>query len=234
MIRSLFISLSFFSLFAITSFADNQYDQPTLSISETASIEVMPDYIVFVIEVSNVKPTKTKAKQFVDQVTGKVLGALKKFEISADHIEASQINIQPKYKWKKNERTYEGEQVNRTVKVKLYAKDKYTDLVAAISKLEITRYYQQGFGYDNLDKHKNRALLKAIKKVRRKADLIAEAFKTSIDKVYTITENAPNILQPLRLMSMDKNNNDENTSAPLEIKPQEISASISAIFTLKS
>lgn len=213
------------------SFADMTETPPRIQISSSATIEVMPDYLSFVVQVDKVKPTKAKAKEQVDQIVGKVLSALKRYDIDPDDIDASQISASPKYNWTKNERIFVGEQVTRTVKVKLYDKEKYTDIVGSLAKLEITRYYQQGFGYNNIDEHLEQALIKAIEKAKRKAGIIAKQFNMEVKQLREFTESPGHRPYP-RMMAMADNSKSQE-SAPLEIKPQEISANISVTFDLK-
>ncbi|MCY4043891.1 MAG: SIMPL domain-containing protein [Cellvibrionales bacterium] len=227
-----FLILLIVNFFVFTkSFADMNETPPRIQLSSSASIKVMPDYLSFVVEVNKVKQSKAKAKEQVDQTVSKILASLKKYGIESENIDASQISASPKYNWTKNERVFVGEQVKRTVKVKLYDKEKYTDIVGDLAKLDITSYYQQGFGYNNIDAHLEQALIQAIEKAKRKAAVIAKQFDMEVSQLHEFSENPGPRPYP-RMMAMAESAKNQD-AAPLEIKPQEISATISATFNLK-
>lgn len=231
------MNISFYTAFLILLlsfplFADSPSDKSLLTVSQDAQIKAKPDYVNFTIVVEKTKSNKAKAKEAVDQVTAKVLKTLEKQGINKQHFEASEISSSPKYNWTKKERTYEGELVRRTIKIKLYDTKKYTDLVSAVSNLEITSYYQQGFGYDDLNALRNKALVKAIEMAKQKAQLIAQNFDVRIIKPYSINEESSRGPQPLRFMA-DNARSKSSENAPLEIKEQEISAFITVTFIVE-
>ncbi|CAA0100137.1 26 kDa periplasmic immunogenic protein [BD1-7 clade bacterium] len=210
-------------------------DRANVSVAAEATIEAIPDYINIGIEVTKTEKSPSKAKAEVDDIIAQVLTTLRQMNIDDSNVRASQISSNPDYSYENNKRKYVGERVTRNVNVKLYRLDQYSNLVDQILKLDITRYRQNGAGFDNIDEHRNKALVEALDRASAKANVIAKAIDRNIDKVYSVQEAGGSSPMPRMMMAEMASDgmNARKSKAPLEIKPQEIRASVNVIFLLK-
>lgn len=228
-----FYSLGFLLLLA--SLTLHAEEKPTIQVNGNGSIEVMPDYIHVQVTVEKTRKNKVDAKKEVGIITQQVLDAAKKLNIHSKHIEASAIFARPEYQWNNNKRTHIGEVVNRTVNIKLYALDNYSALAEELLKLDIQQMQQQGFGYDDIEAHQNKALVIAINNAKAKAELIANTLKTHISGVYQVSAFS-NEAMPMMEHKMVRSSmmmaDAAPQEAPLEIKPQTVTANVNISFLI--
>lgn len=219
----------------LTSFAVSATDKANIHVTAEGSIEVMPDYLQLMVNTERTGKTKANTKTEVDVITQKVIDAARKVGIKAEHIDASQISIQPQYEWDKNKRTLVGETVRRSVNIKLYDLSKYTELADALAQLDITELHQQGYGYDDVSKHQNDALVKALNNARDKAQLIADTMGRKLGNVFHVSESGSNfvVMPKGRMMMAMAADSVAESSAPLEIRAQTVTANVNVVFLLK-
>lgn len=227
------IITSILLLFSIISFAG---DKPHIQVNASGSIDVIPDFIKINIIIEKTHKTRDAAKIAADIVSQQVIDTAKKLRIEEEHIQASNIFIQPEYEWKNNKRIHIGEKVHRTISIKLYQLNNYSSLVGNIVKLDITHFQQQGFGFVNIDEHQNKALMQALDKAKIKAQKISKNIKRKLGKVYQVTESGGHAVpiqhfRAERMISMSKGGAPQG--APLEIKPQTVNASVNVIYLLE-
>lgn len=218
-----------------TSMAPQAMDKANVQVSAEGSIEVMPDYLQLMVNTERTGKTKANTKQEVDVITQKVIDAARNAGIKAEHIDASQISIQPQYEWDKSKRSLVGETVRRSVNIKLYDLGKYTELADALAKLDITELHQQGYGYDNASEHQNQALVKALNNARNKAQLIADTLGRKLGNVYHVSESGSHfVAMPKgRMMVAMASDSMAESAAPLETRAQTVTANVSVVFLLK-
>lgn len=231
----LFQILFFSALLWLNALPAAAFDKAGIQVSASGNIDALPDFIHVYINIEKVGKTRPEAKSQVDAITGKVLEAARKLQIEEKNIRASDIFTQPEYEWKGNKHFHTGERVTRSVHIKLYQLDNYSSLAENIMKLDITNMQQQGFGYDNIDEHQNKALMLALDKARTKAVKIAEKINRKLGSVYQVTESGEYFqpAQPFRMERMTAMAEDASGAAPLEIKPQTVTATVNVIYLLE-
>lgn len=229
-------TLSAILLFSV-SYVTLAAEQATINVNANGSIDVMPDYINVYVNIEKTKKTKAEAKAEVDRITQKVLDIAKKLEIKDKHIQASDIFAHPQYQWNSNNKQIHiGEVVTRSVSIKLYALGNYSALAAELMKIDITNMNQNGVGYDNIEEHQNQALVSALNKARAKADLIAKTLGKTITGVYQVNESGGDFPMPMyqlkgaraEMMMADA----APQEAPLEVKPQTVTATVNVSFLI--
>jgi uncharacterized protein len=230
MIKSFSLAL----LLGLMSAASFALDKANIQVSAEASVEMLPDYLQFSVQIAKTGNNKAELKNQVDRISQQVLDAADKLSIPSQQIDAASIYIAPEYKWQNNQNVLIGDNVRRTINIKLYQLEQYTALVDAIAKLDITSMSQASYGFEKQEQAKQQALVEALNKAKQKANLIAETMGQKLGKAYQIVENHSGytpVYQP-RLMAMAADSA-ESKAAPLEVKAQTISQSVSVIFLLK-
>lgn len=211
-------------------------EKSNIQVSTSGSVDALPDFIRLHIIVEKIHKTRDAAKIAADIVTQQVIDNAKKMRIEDAQIQASDIFIQPEYEWKNNKRIHIGEKVKRTINIKLYQLDNYSILTESLVKLDITSMQQQGFGFDNIDEYQNQALMQALDKAKIKAQKIAHNINRKLGNVYQVIESGsytpPSYPYPAtRMMAMAQDT--EAEQAPLDIKPQTISANVNVTYFLE-
>lgn len=225
--------LAIISVLLLQPLTANALDISNIQVSGSGSIDALPDYINIEISIEKSAKQKSEAKKQADQITQQVLDVANQFDIADKHIKAAQLFIYPEYRWHDQTRTHLGERANRTVSIKLYAIEDYSRLAEQLVKLDITRMQQQGFGYDSIDQHRNKALIKALQNARSKAQAIAEEIDRDLDEVFQVIESAPQSRPVYRSANMEMMaQSADSPSAPLDIKPETITANVHVIYTL--
>lgn len=217
----------------LTAFSAQALDKPHIQVTGEGQVEAMPDFIRLHISIEKTGKNQAAVKQQVDGITQQVLDAATQLGIDDKHIEASQLAIHPQYSWHEGKRSLTGQTVQRGVAIKLYKLAQYSALAEAMAALDISRMNHQGFGYDAPEKHRNIALVKALKKARAKAALIAKTLGRKLDGVYQVSESTgfsnPAPVHRAEVMSMAA---DKPAGAPLDIKPQTVTATVNLIYLL--
>lgn len=220
------------SIFLPVNTHASDMDDPHLNLSSEAQITATPDFINISIHIEQTHKEAHEAKKAVDITSQEVLALTQRFQIQAKNVEAAQISIHPDYRWHKNQRQLQGQKVTRQISIKLYQLDKYSDFVNQIASLEIARYQQRGYGFDDLSGLKTQALLKALDKTKQKAELVANKLGRKLGKVYAVNEKTQQQHFPMA-RALNSASADEHSPAPLKIQAQVIKAKVNVIYLLK-
>ncbi len=234
--QHLLASIVLISFSAASLAAEQPAIQATINVNATGNIDVMPDYISVFVNIEKTKKTKAEAKAEVDRITQQVLDVAKKLDIKDKHVQASDIFARPEYQWNaNNKQTHVGEVVTRSVSIKLYALGNYSALAAELVKIDITNMNQNGFGYENIEEHQNKALVSALNKAQAKAELIAKTLGKKITGVYQVNESGGDMPMPMYAKAMRGEMammDGAPQEAPLEVKPQTVSANVNVSFLI--
>ena len=210
-------------------------DGAHIQVTGSAEAEVLPDYINIHIAIEKRAKTKAAAKRQADVVTQSVLDILGDMEINEEDVDASKLFIAPEYRWDNNTRIHVGERATRTVEIRLHQLDKYTDLAERLVATDITRMDQRGFGFDDLHSHMDRVLVDALERARIRAELLAKSMGRELGALYQVSESTymptPMPRDGMRMMAAEAASADA-AGAPLEIRAEKISATLSVVFLL--
>ena len=207
-------------------------NKPHLNLQTSAEIDVMPDFIKLNITIEHQAPTADAAKKHVDAIAEKVLTLSNKLNIPAKHIDNANIQIRPEYQWKDKTRHLLGQKVSLQINIKLYQLEDYGDFIQQLSKINITRFHAQGFGFDDMSALQTQALLKALDKSQVKAQAIADNTGRKLGAIFQVSEIAsPQHYPVARSLQMNSAKTPENNH--IDIKPQSIKAKVNVIYLLK-
>ena len=228
-------SLLVCTLLLFISFTTSANEFANIQVSGTGSVQALPDFISIDISIEKTNKDRAVAKNQADIITRQVLDAVTSLGIEDKHVQASQLFISPQYQWNDQTRVLVGERAVRTVQIKLYDLESYSELADKLVKIDITRFRQNGVGFDHIETHQNEALVEALKNARVKAEVIAKQIGRELGKTFQVHES---IAQPAPMMrqanvQMMADAATESAPAPLEIKEQTVNASINVIYLLK-
>jgi len=160
-------------------------------------VEAQPDYVELNMEVQAQAPTVPPAKQSVDEAVGRVLEALRPFELPQDAVSAGRITIQPQYDQPRP--GYEGTGrlqgfiVTRDVVVRLRAMDRLADLIAAAANAGVNSITSVTYQLD--ESHEEQlsiaAQRTALESARRQAEAAAATIGARLGQAVTVQLSSP-------------------------------------------
>ena len=207
---------------------------PNIQVGSSGSVQALPDFINIEVTIEKIDKDRAEAKKMADTVTQAVLDAASLIDIDEKHVVASQLFIAPQYQWNEQTRVLVGQRAVRTVQIKLYDLERYSELADSLVKIDITRMNQQGTGFDNIEEHQNQALIVALRNARQKAEVVAAEIDRTLGPVFQVSES---FSQPAPVMrradvQMMAEAAPSAPAAPLEVKEQTIRANVAVIYLL--
>jgi uncharacterized protein YggE len=189
--RKVTLPLAMLLFFTVGALAQSTGNPPLITVSGEASVKVMPDEVVFRLEVVNVDKDLVAAKKLNDERVKSVLALARDYQIDPQGIRTDYISVQPEYKEDKYGRSLPvGYQVSKTVAIVLKDFSRFDDLLSDVIKLGVTRVSDVSFHTSQLRKHRDQARALAIKAAREKALAMTQEIGQTIGKAYSIQEEA--------------------------------------------
>lgn len=204
--------------------------QRQVTVTAQGRVEAYPDIATLTASVQKTAPTVAEAKALVDRISDKAIAGARGAGIASGDISASRIRAQPQYEWRDKQRMLVGQQVVRSIDVKLRDLDDYGKLVQAMITAGVTELGNATFDFSNRDELERRALTQAVDAAKRKAETIAKAFGAHLGPVATVSESTvrPGPIYRGQLMEAAAKSDGGN----FVIGRERIEATITAVFTL--
>lgn len=168
---------------------------PTIQVTGTAEIQVVPDIATFSFTVSKTNKSVSTAKRENDEIVAKVTDLAKRFGIAQTDVKTDYIRVSEATKRVKipgsdddYEEVFDGFRVNRSLVIKLRDMNKFETVLTAFLDAGINDVADVTFSSSEIRKHKDQARSQAIKAAREKAQSIALAINQSIGKAVSIEE----------------------------------------------
>lgn len=176
-----------------------------ITVSGTAEVQVAPDEAVFSIEVTKTNKDLQVAKRLNDESVGKILELTRRFSISPQHVQTTQIAVDMKYDSIRDVRTrvvsddgdeigrrvFRGFEVSKSVTVKLTDLSRFEEFFAEVLQTGVTAVNSVKFETSKLRENKDKAREMAMKAAKEKATALAAAVGQSIGRAIKITEGNP-------------------------------------------
>jgi len=225
-------SLAFLFLFSLSAIA---IDEANIQVNSSGSVQAIPDFINIEISIEKTDKIRSTAKRKADLVTQQVLDITTAMNVKEEHVHASELFIYPEYRWQNQVREHLGEKATRTVRIKLYGLEDYSELAEKLVNVEITRMHQQGFGFDNIEEHRNKAIIQALERAKTKANVIAGEIGRKVTSVFQVSESTsqPGPVHRQMGVAMMAEAVADPTPAPLEVKSQTVNANVHVVFLVE-
>ena len=186
--------ITFFALvFTFSINAQKVGDVPTVSVTGTAEVKVIPDSAVFRMSVEKIRKSMVDAKRENDTSVSQILALTKKFGIKKKYVKTDFISVSKRYEWigvRTNRRKiFKGYAVSKTIIIKLKNLKKFEAFFSEVLTTGITAVQSVHFQTSEFQKHKREMRIKAVKVAKAKAFEMAVAIDQSIGKAISISEN---------------------------------------------
>lgn len=199
------ITISLFA--ALTASAQDIDKMPVITVNGTAEVMVVPDEVIFELEVRNLDMDLQAAKRQSDATVKKVLEMTRRFSIAAQNVKTDNISVDRVFETVqgKNTRIYtsddddedlipnrvfKGYRISTTVTVKLTDLTRFEEFFAESLKTGISGVDDVTFQTSRLRENKDKARDLAMKAAREKASAMAMSVGQGIGKAIKITEGS--------------------------------------------
>ena len=185
-----------------SSYAQEIDKLPVITVSGTAEVLIAPDEAVCSIDVTKTNKDLQTAKRLNDDSVGKILELTRRFSISAQNVQTTQIAVDMKYESIRDAKTrifseegdeigkrvFKGYEVSKTVTVRLTDLSRFDEFFAEVLQAGISAVNSVRFETSKLRENKDRAREMAMKAAKEKAMAMAAAVGQNIGRAIRITE----------------------------------------------
>lgn len=167
---------------------------PTIQVTGTAEIQVVPDEVTFALRVTKSDKSLQVAKTQNDQNIAQIIALTKRFAIDAKDVKTDFISVSEKYDRVKPrdddeyQSVFAGYTVSKTVVVKLRDLSKFENFLSEVVKIGVTQISSVSFQSSEIRKHKDRARAMAIRAAKEKAEAMTKEIGQGIGKAVSIEE----------------------------------------------
>jgi len=212
--------------------ADPAFAATTLSLSAHGETQVTPDQATITLGVQTKAASARDAMAQNAQRMSAVIAALRGAGIAGKDIRTSNINLEAQYVYAPNTAPrLTGYQASNDVTITVEDLARLGPAIDAVTEAGANQINGIGFGLKAPGPAEDAARLEAVKALRAKAELYAQAAGYHIARLVNLTEGGGYAPQPLRPMAMAKA---RSVAAPTPVEAGEltVSADVSAVFEL--
>ena len=221
-------------LLALPGYAHD--DEPSLiRVSAEGSAKAQPDQASFSVRFTDTQMDSDEARNNVDKQVKKLLNALEDFNLKKQSLDSSQVQIHPQYRYRQNERQFNGYQVERQVIFILQDLNQLGALVKAVTATKTAQLGPVQFGLAKPQAVQQKALNKAIAKSKQLAGKIAKAYDVKLGKIHSVDyqSSRSNHPAPMRAMSMQMEMASAKEDNSYQQQDLEFKARVNTAFTFE-
>ena len=187
---------------SFSSFAQEIDKLPVITVSGTAEVQIAPVEAVFSIDVAKTHKDLQAAKRLNDESVGKILELTRRFSISPQNVQTTQISVDMKYESIRDARTrvfsddgdeigkrvFRGYEVSKSVTVRLTDLSRFEEFFSDVLQTGVSGVNSVKFQTSKLRENKDKAREMAMKAAKEKATAMAAAVGQNIGRAIKITE----------------------------------------------
>ncbi len=168
---------------------------PTISVTGTAEIAVVPDEVSFTAKIEKTSKTLAEAKRQNDEATAKLLTIAKKYVADPKDIKTDYLAVSEYYERRRLARdddtttnVFAGYKVLRTIVIKLKDVTKFEAALSELVGSGVSSISSVNFATSQLRRYKDEARASAIIAAKEKAAALAGRIGQTIGKAISIVE----------------------------------------------
>jgi uncharacterized protein len=204
--RGLMVPIFAFLCSGLLSFAQEIDKIPAITVSGKAEIQIAPDEVVFLLDVTKTNKDLQTAKRLSDECVAKIIELSRRYSILPKDIKTDYISVQMKYESIRDtktrifnadgdeigKRTFKGYEVSKTVTIKLTDISRFETFFDEILKTGLSEVNSVKFETSKLRENRDKARELAMKAAKEKAAAMAAAVGQTVGKAIKIVEGSPN------------------------------------------
>jgi uncharacterized protein YggE len=218
----------FITIFSVSVLGNALPDDPHISVTGTATLEVKPDQVIIHFQAKALEKDAALAKQKVDQQVADLLVTLPQAGFTNDALQRASLRIREEYQYINKKRTLQGIRAVRELSYLLTDTSKVNLFLEAVLAANIESIQQMHYGLQSPKKWQLEVRQMAIQDSQEKAANLAAAYQAKLGKIYAINYQQRNV-QPMMMRTMK----DEVAGSTYQVKNIKISDTVQAIFILK-
>jgi uncharacterized protein YggE len=183
-----YFSIAAFLLLLTPLGAHAQTSPPSIDVSGSADVKVVPDEVFIVLGVETSDPSLSVAKSQNDETVRKFLVVTKEFQIDPKNVQTDFITIE---RWRHeipNADDRDEFRVRKNIAITLKNITRFEELMSRAVELGITNIHGVQFRTSELRKHRDHAREMAIQAAREKAELLAAQLGRKVGPAIRISE----------------------------------------------
>lgn len=199
--KLLFLAVLFLS-FSVTSFAQDIDKLPTITVTGSAEVLVVPDEVIFSLDVMKTNKELPIAKRLNDESVAKILELTKRFSVAAQNVQTAATSVEMKYDSIRDAKTkifndsgdeigkriFRGYEVSKTMTVKLTDVSRFEDFFSEVLKTGISNVNSIKFETSKFRENRDKARDMAMKAAKEKATAMTASIGQTMGKALRIIE----------------------------------------------
>lgn len=216
------------SLFSFSSFAGSLPDDPYVSVTGKAVLEVKADQVIIQFQATSLNKSGEAAKKEVGKKVSALLENLKDLDFSGDYLESVSQFTRPEYDYKKNKRTLLGVRVTHEMSYRLTDINKANEFVDMLLSTKIESISPLQYGLQAPEQWQAEVRKMAVLDSKQKAKDLALLYDARLGNVYSINYQGSNP-KPVQMRAMAM----ESDAVNVEPKKIMVRDSVQTVFILK-
>lgn len=224
-----YLLLALFSISSLSAMASSFPDDPYISVTGSASMEVKADQIIIQFQPSAMNKNAQIAKQELDKKVADLLASLKKSGFDTEKLESISQSTRPEYDYQKSKRILLGVRVTHELSYRLTDINTAHQFIDALLSAQIDAISPLQYGLQAPEQWQGKVRQMAVLDSKLKAIDLALLYDAKLGKVYSINyQNSHARPVMIRSMAMDSNES-------YNVKPKAITLSdrVETVFILK-
>ncbi|PKG40604.1 SIMPL domain-containing protein [Psychromonas sp. Urea-02u-13] len=224
-----YLLLALFSISSFSAMAGSFPDDPYISVTGSASMEVKADQVIIQFQPSATNKHAEMAKQEVDKKVADLLKNLKKAGFDTEKVESISQSTRPEYDYQKNKRILLGVRVTHELSYRLTDVNEANQFIDALLNAKVESISPLQYGLQTPEQWQGKVREMAVLDSKQKAGDLAKLYDAKLGKVYSINyQNSQARPVMMRAMAMDS-----NESLTVQPKAITINDRVETVFILK-
>lgn len=224
-----YLLLLIFSISSLSTMASSFPDDPFISVTGSASMEVKADQVIIQFQPSAMNKNAQVAKQEVDKKVTDLFASLKKSGFDTEQIESISQSTRPEYDYQKNKRTLLGVRVTHELSYRLTDINTANQFIDALLSAKVDAISPLQYGLQTPEQWQGKVRKMAVLDSKLKAEDLALLYDAKLGKVYSINYQNSHA-RPVMMRSMAMDSNESSNVKPKAIT---ISDRVETVFILK-
>jgi uncharacterized protein YggE len=162
---------------------------PHITVNGTATLQVVPNQMLWQLNVRNVAPASEAAAEVHGAIVGKLMAFLKQSQIPAETIQTSRMQLGENWNYRMGDRIQDGYAASTDVQFKLTDFTKYVPLWMGLSAIQGVQIRDVLLDHSNRINYQNEARTKAVLAARDKARALAQTIGAQLGAPLVVEED---------------------------------------------
>lgn len=189
--NKVFMSILIIALCVLASRSQNVSEMPTITVSGTGEVRVVPNEAIFNLKVEKLNKDLKLAQQQNDEIVAQLIDLTKRFGVPAQNVKTDIYEYEEKHTWvgrDDEKRVFLGCEASKDVTIRLTDMTRFEDLFREIVKAGVSRVRDVDLRTTEIRKYKAQARAMAMRAAKEKASAMAGEVGQTIGKAVMIRE----------------------------------------------